>query len=138
MRIGEHMNPRDLDGWNGEDFNVLEPGGLSLTFTYDSAGNRTQVQDSLGGTTTSTFDVLNRNDDRTFSGSGQPTLRIRKASDGYGRLGSISRYTTGSLVATLHLSCTQRPAWPAWPPWPKRCCPFPQCLLYHRQLEEIA
>ena len=32
-----------------------EPFGLSLTFTYDEAGNRTKVQDSLGGVATSTY-----------------------------------------------------------------------------------
>ncbi len=82
----------------GQVTSVFSPLGLSLTFTYDSAGNRTQVQDSLGGTVTTTFDALNRLNDRTFSGSGQPTLRVQRSADGYGRVGSVSRYTNGSLM----------------------------------------
>jgi RHS repeat-associated protein len=65
--------------------------GLTLTFTYDPAGNRTLVQDSLGGQVQSVYDG-NQLVRRTFSGPGQPALRIDLAYDAAGNMVSQTRY----------------------------------------------
>ena len=39
----------------GHVSHVDEPFGVSLTFTYDLAGNRISVTDNLGGNETSTY-----------------------------------------------------------------------------------
>ncbi len=47
---------------------VETPSGVTLTFAYDGAGNRTSVADSKGGTQTSTFDLANRLTSRKLDG----------------------------------------------------------------------
>src|SRR5262249_48382787 len=58
---------------------------------YDADGNRTLVQDSLGGQVQSVYDG-NRLVRRTFSGTGQPELRIDLTYDAAGNLVSQTRY----------------------------------------------
>src|SRR5262249_7105296 len=70
-----------------------EPFGATLTFTYDAAGNRTQVQDSQGGIETSTFDADNRLSTRQFSGIGATQLRIDLTYQANGLLSTETRYS---------------------------------------------
>jgi uncharacterized protein RhaS with RHS repeats len=46
-----------------------------LTFAYDATGNRTRVQDSAGGVTTSTFDAAGHLTRRDIS-DGVTALRV--------------------------------------------------------------
>ena len=47
---------------------IQEPFGLSLAFSYDAAGDRTQVADNFGGVTQSVYDANGQLTSRTFSG----------------------------------------------------------------------
>ena len=44
---------------------------------YDAVGNRTRVEDSFGGVTTSTYNAMNQLEVRLFGGAGQTTARIQ-------------------------------------------------------------
>ena len=61
------------------------PFGLVLTYTYDPAGNRTLVQDSLGGVTTCVYDAAHQLVSEQFGGAGETPLRIDITYDGDGR-----------------------------------------------------
>jgi RHS repeat-associated protein len=69
-----------------------EPFGQRLTFTWDAAGNRVVVQDSKGGTTTSTYDALNRLTQRQFGGSGQTPLHVNLTWTARDQLSTVTRY----------------------------------------------
>jgi RHS repeat-associated protein len=79
---------------------VNEPFSLSLTFTYDGAGNRTQVQDSKGGVATSTYDNANNLTSRQFS-DGTTPLRADFTYDGNNQLSSITRYSNLAGTTTI-------------------------------------
>ena len=65
---------------------------LTLTYSYDAADNRTLVQDSLGGVTTSTYDAADRLTQRAFGGSGQTPLRMDVTWTDRDQLASLTRY----------------------------------------------
>ena len=83
---------------------VAEPFGLSLTFTWDALGRRTKVDDSLGGVTTSVYDVLNRLESRKFGGTGQTPLRIDLTYTVEGQQESFTRYS--DLAGTTKVATT--------------------------------
>src|SRR5439155_6992466 len=81
--------------------------GQSLTMGYDAAGDRTEVDDSLGGTTTSLYDPLNRLTDRHFGGTGQTPLHVALGWTAQDQLGTVNRYDDHSgstLVGTSSYS----------------------------------
>jgi YD repeat-containing protein len=85
----------------GQVAEVAGPWGVTLTFAYDDYGNRTAINDSFGGSITSSY-VAGMLATRTFSQTGQPTLRIDQDHDNYGRLTEQRRYSDAagtSLVA---------------------------------------
>ena len=69
-----------------------EPFGQVLTFSYDAASNRTQVNDSQSGVTTSVYDALGRLTSRKFS-NGTTNLRIDPGWTNRDQLASLKRYT---------------------------------------------
>jgi RHS repeat-associated protein len=81
---------------------VTEPFGVSMTFAYDSAGNRTLVQDSLGATTTSVYNADDLLTSRRFS-DGTNSMRIDLTYTNTNQLSTLTRYkdlTTTNVVAT--------------------------------------
>jgi YD repeat-containing protein len=60
------------------------------TCAYDAAGNRTRVDDSFGGVTTSTFDAVNRLSARELGGSGIAPMRAEWA---YMAVGTVKSFT---------------------------------------------
>jgi hypothetical protein len=82
------------------------PFGANLTFEYDGVGNRTQVQDSFGGTISSTYDAANELQQRQFS-DGTNTLIIDLTYTGTHNIASESYYTgsvgTGALAMASFL-----------------------------------
>jgi RHS repeat-associated protein len=73
---------------------VQEPFGLSLTFGYDKTVNRTQVQDSLGGTTNSVYDGADRLSTLENSGTGSAQLRVDLTYNGDGQISHETRYNS--------------------------------------------
>jgi RHS repeat-associated protein len=69
-----------------------EPFGLTLAFGYDSAGNRTTVQDSLGGVTTSIYDAVHNLSSRQFEGAGLRLLRVDLTYTPRQELATVTRY----------------------------------------------
>jgi RHS repeat-associated protein len=65
--------------------------GLTLTLGYDTDGNRTLVQDSKGGTTTSTYDFLNRLTTLSYSDT-STQLRFDVGWTPRGEMASLTRY----------------------------------------------
>src|SRR5262249_4300653 len=63
-----------------------------LTSTYDANGNRTQVQDSKSGVTTSTYDSANNLTSRQFS-NGTTPLREDFTYDANNQLSTATRYS---------------------------------------------
>ena len=55
---------------------VATPGGVTLAFAFDAAGNRTSVSDSTGGVQTSTFDLANRLMSRSLDAPTGGDLRV--------------------------------------------------------------
>ena len=55
---------------------VATPGGVTLAFGFDAAGNRTSVSDSTGGVQTSTFDLANRLTSRSLDAPTGGDLRV--------------------------------------------------------------
>jgi RHS repeat-associated protein len=76
-----------------------EPNSQALTLSYDSVGNRTQVQDSFGGLTTSVFDADNRLNSRKFTGNGQ-ALRIDPGYQPNSLLSTLTRYNAVAGLTT--------------------------------------
>jgi RHS repeat-associated protein len=72
---------------------VQEPFGLSLTYAYDQASNRTLVQDSLNGVLTSVYNAANLLTTREFGGAGQTPLRIDLAYTPRNQLSTINRWS---------------------------------------------
>jgi RHS repeat-associated protein len=68
------------------------PFGQTLTYTYDAADHPTGVADSAGGSVGSSYDAADRLTSRTFSGSGQPSLRMDLGYDNRNDLTSETRY----------------------------------------------
>ena len=64
-----------------------------LTYTYDAAGNRTQVQDSLGGVTTYVYDADHELTSEQFGGAGQTPLRLDLTYDARGEILTETRYS---------------------------------------------
>src|SRR5262249_57956728 len=96
--VGNLLTARDPDGTYTLTYDALnrvatlaEPFGLSLTFGYDAAGNRTSVQDSKNGVSTVTFDALNRQSAEELGGSGITSLKESRSYDAAGRLDTETR-----------------------------------------------
>jgi RHS repeat-associated protein len=70
---------------------MQEPGGLSLTYGYDLAGNRTSVVDSLGGNFTLTYDGSQLSG-KNLTDSAGDTLGVYLTYDQAGNLTKIVRY----------------------------------------------
>ena len=78
-----------------------------LTFSYDAAGNRTQVADNKNSITTSTFDALNRLATRSETIVGLSAMRVDFGYTKTGQLASETRFAdaTGTTkVATTSMS----------------------------------
>lgn len=87
----------------GQVSGVTEPFGVSLTFTYDSNGNRVEVQDSLGGTTQSSYNAANQLVSELFTETDQPTLLIGQSYNANGTAASQTYYSNAAgtdVVAT--------------------------------------
>src|SRR5439155_15890398 len=69
------------------------PFGLSLTFGYDAVGNRTRVEDSKSGVTTSTYDGDNQLTSRQLGGTGLTPLRFDIAYTARNQVGTLTRYS---------------------------------------------
>jgi hypothetical protein len=70
--------------------------------SYDAAGNRTTVADSKGGTTTGTFDALNRPTGREVGGAGATKHKVTWSYTADGQSDTTTRYTwTGSAFASV-------------------------------------
>jgi RHS repeat-associated protein len=81
---------------------VTEPFGLSLGYSYDDAGNQTQVLDSQSGTTVSTYDSDYYLTRRTYQGQSQ-TFRRDFTNNKEGWNTTLTRYSDlngTTLVAT--------------------------------------
>jgi RHS repeat-associated protein len=78
---------------------VQEPYGLALSFTYDDAGNRTQVQDSLGGLTTSAFNGDGQLTSRELT-SGSDQMREDLSYQSNGLLSTMTRYSNIAGLTT--------------------------------------
>jgi YD repeat-containing protein len=78
-----------------------EPFGLVLTFSYDAVGNRTLVQDSFGGVTTSVYGAANRLTSREFGGVSQTPLRSDFTYTARDQVATVTRYKNlaGTQVA---------------------------------------
>jgi YD repeat-containing protein len=83
---------------------VNEPFSLTLTFTYDGVGNRTQVQDSKGGVTTSVYDNANNLSSRQFT-DGTTSVSINFTNDGNNQLSTVTRYK--DLTGTTKIGCSR-------------------------------
>jgi RHS repeat-associated protein len=81
-----------------------EPFNLTLTFSYDGASNRTLVQDSLGGVTTSVYDAANRLTSRQFGGTAQTPLRVDLTYTARDQLASVTRYSNLGGTVTVGFS----------------------------------
>jgi RHS repeat-associated protein len=108
--VGNQLTAADYDGTYTLTFDarrsvstVVDLWGNRLTFTYDAAGNRTVVADSKGGTTTSTFDALNRVSTRKFT-DGVTPLRVDVAYTAIGQVGTITRFSNLSGTVTVATS----------------------------------
>jgi RHS repeat-associated protein len=80
------------DGLNRQ-VTVQGPFNTTLTLTCDAAGNRTLRQDSLGGTTSYSFDMLNRLATVQFGGASQTPLRVDLAYTARSQLATITRFS---------------------------------------------
>jgi RHS repeat-associated protein len=67
-----------------------------LTYTYDAAGNKTNITDNLGGAYTLGYDAVHNltSDSMTVSGSQGPQVTL--AYDAANRMTGVTRYDTGS------------------------------------------
>ena len=83
---------------------MQDPFGAALTYTYDSADNRTLVQDSLGATTTRVYDALNRTTTMMFGGDGQTPLREDFTYTARDQVASQTRYSNLAGTATIGYS----------------------------------
>jgi len=83
----------------GRVTNVSEPFGVTLSFAYDDAGNRTQLIDSLGGTQMSVYDVDDRLLTLTYSGQSQ-SLSETLSYYPDGNVDTATLYSGAGLVAT--------------------------------------
>ena len=90
---------------DGQVQSVTEPFGLSLSMTYDIYGNRTGVNDSLGGTVTSTYNSDNLLTGRTLTYSGQ-SLTVGLTYNSDEQLATVTRQTGMSTVGTASYSYT--------------------------------
>ena len=77
---------------DGQVATETEPNGLSLAYGYDQDGNKNLIQDSQGGTTSSTYDDNGNLISRSFSGNGV-TLRFDQSWTLDGQLGAVQRYS---------------------------------------------
>jgi RHS repeat-associated protein len=69
-----------------------DPSGLTLTYSYDDAGNVSSVQDSQGGLTTYTYNAANQVISKTFQ-DGTTQLRVDFTYDQAGNVLTETRYT---------------------------------------------
>ena len=83
---------------------VHELFGQVLTFAYDAVGNRTVVQDSKGGTTTSVYDADNNLESEQFGGAGQTPLRIDFTYNADNQVSTITRYSDLAGTVTVATS----------------------------------
>jgi hypothetical protein len=81
--------------------NLAEPFGVSLSIGLDAVDNRTSVQDSLGGLTTSAYDPVHNLMSRQFVQSGNQTpLRIDLSYNGRNQVVGMKRYATLSPTSS--------------------------------------
>lgn len=76
-----------------------QPAGLTLTYGHDAADNRTSVQDSAGGATTSVYDLANRLTERAYS-DGQAELQVDLSYTVRDKLAGVVRW--GDVSGTLN------------------------------------
>jgi RHS repeat-associated protein len=82
----------------GRTLTRSDPNGLGLIFGYDAAGNRTSVQDSLGGVLVSLYNGDNLLVSRQFGGTGQTPARVDLTYTFDNQIATITRYK--DLAAT--------------------------------------
>ena len=99
---GRMLTAEDPDGTytltydNAGRVTVQEPYGLSLTFGYDAVGNRTSVQDSLGGTQTVTYDARNMQSTLELGGTSITPIKEARTYTDAGQLDTVTRYKSSS------------------------------------------
>ena len=71
---------------------------VTLTYGYDSAGNRTSLDDSLGGLTSYAYDARNELTSLSQSGSGVASKLVKYTYDNNGNITALDRY--GDLTGT--------------------------------------
>ena len=69
-----------------------------LTNTFDAAGNRTRLDDSLGGSVTTAFDPANRPTLITQAGAGITTKQVGFTYNNRGQFASIGRSENGTII----------------------------------------
>jgi RHS repeat-associated protein len=77
---------------------------VRLTFTFDNAGNRTKVQDSNNGVTTSVYDNANNLTSRQLGGTGVTALRIDQTFNADNQVSGEIRYS--DLAGTVTVTTT--------------------------------
>ncbi len=76
---------------------------VTLTYSYDPAGNETSMSDSLGGVASYTYDVRDELTSMTLSGSGISAEAVAFTYDNAGNMTGLTRYSNlaeTSVVAT--------------------------------------
>ncbi len=76
---------------------------VTLTYSYDPAGNETSMSDSLGGVVSYTYDVRDELTSMTLSGSGISAEAVAFTYDNTGNMTGLTRYSNlaeTSVVAT--------------------------------------
>jgi YD repeat-containing protein len=96
---GNQLTTADANGTYTLSYDALDrvstqagPFGLSQTYSYDAVSNRTLVQDSKGGVTTSVYDGDHQLTSRQFGGVGLTPLRFDLAYTPRNQVGKLTRY----------------------------------------------
>ena len=77
---------------------------VTLTYSYDPAGNETSLTDSLGGVVSYTYDVRNELTNETLSGTGISAEAVKFTYDNAGNMTGLTRYS--NLAETTVVAAT--------------------------------
>ena len=66
---------------------------MTLTYEYDADGNRTSMDDSLGGVVSYTYNARDELTNETLSGSGISAIAVANTYDNAGNMTGQTRYS---------------------------------------------